>query len=168
MTKTSFRPTSALLALLLCGSAVVGQGEALAKAPKPAAAPHRDLAQEDKNLALVLTFSEAVFNQGDFSVAEKLLAPDYIQHNPRFATGRDAFIAAFKGVRAAHPGLHSDIVRSGTSGDLVFTHVRVSDGSGKGDMAIVNIFRVSGGKIVEHWDVVQPVPETAANTNTMF
>ena len=52
-------------------------------------------------------------------------------------------------------------------GDLVWLHVRTTTGDGK-PLAIVDIFRVEGGRIVEHWDVIQPVPERAANENGMF
>jgi predicted SnoaL-like aldol condensation-catalyzing enzyme len=59
-------------------------------------------------------------------------------------------------------------IRSVADGDLVWLHVHSVAAPQDRGRAIVNIFRVSGGKIVEHWDVVQPVPETADNDNTMF
>lgn len=154
-----------------------GAGAALFAAALPASivrhgapstgAARRDDRHEQRNRALVLRFCEAVYNRRDFAVAERLLAEDFIQHNPKIPTGRRAFIDSYAGVAARHPGLHSQIVRAAASGDLVWTHVRVTD-SGTYQMALVNIFRVAHGRIVEHWDVLQPVPETAANRNTMF
>jgi len=67
-----------------------------------------------------------------------------------------------------NPEWHGRIVRSGTDGDLVFLHVHQTNGPEDRGQAIVEIFRVDDGKIVEHWDVIQPVPESAANDNTMF
>lgn len=142
--------------------ASTGWGEAPSTAPA-----RRDHRQEERNRQLVVHFCEAVYNKRDFTVAERLLARDFIQHNPKIATGRQAFLDSYAGVAARHPGLHSQIIRSTASGDLVWTHVHVTD-SGTYQMAIINIFRVAHGKIVEHWDVVQSVPETAANRNTMF
>lgn len=123
---------------------------------------------EHQNLALVLKFSEAAFNQHDVDVAGAMLTEDYIQHNPRVPNGRAAFVQFIKASAAARPNFKSTILRAAAGGDLVWTHVKVSDGSGKGDIALVNIFRIADGKIAEHWDVVQPVPETSANGNTMF
>lgn len=146
----------------------------LAAAPvtaKPAAAKTvvaADAAQERRNLALVLKFSEIAFNQHDVDASAAMVSEDYIQHNPRVPTGRAGFIQFLKASAAARPNAKSVILRSAANGDLVWTHVKVSDGSGKGDVALVNIFRVAAGKIVEHWDVVQPVPEGSANANTMF
>lgn len=134
----------------------------------PAGPARRDFGQEQRNRALVLHFCEAVYNRRDFAVAERLLAEDLLQHNPKIPTGRRAFIESYAGVVARHPGLHSQVVRAAASGDLVWTHVRVTDASGTYRMALVNIFRIAHGRIVEHWDVLQPVPETAANRNTMF
>jgi predicted SnoaL-like aldol condensation-catalyzing enzyme len=52
--------------------------------------------------------------------------------------------------------------------DLVWLHVHATNGAKDRGQAIIDIFRVKNGKIVEHWDVIQAVPETAANKNTMF
>ncbi len=134
----------------------------------PAGPAHRDHRREQRNRALVLRFCEAVYNRRDFAVAARLLAADFIQHNPKIPTGRQGFIDSYAGVVARHPDLHSQVVRSAASGDLVWTHVRVTDASGTYRMALVNIFRVSRGRIVEHWDVLQSVPETTSNGNSMF
>ena len=129
----------------------------------------RDAALEAKNLAIVLEFQEKVFNQHDMRVADRLLTDNYIQHNPRIPNGKAAFISFFSKLGVMQPTRHSDIIRSAVNGDLVFVHIHSSDGTGKGDAAIVNIYRIENGKIAEHWDVVQPVPEGASvNGNTMF
>ncbi len=53
-------------------------------------------------------------------------------------------------------------------GDLVVTHGLIKTSSEDRGTAAADIFRLEDGKIVEHWDVLQPVPETAENDNTMF
>lgn len=60
------------------------------------------------------------------------------------------------------------IVRSATDGDLVYLHVHATERPDDRGKAVVDIFRVKDGKLVEHRDVIQPVPETVANQNTMF
>ncbi|KAJ34238.1 hypothetical protein BW45_04870, partial [Agrobacterium tumefaciens] len=67
-----------------------------------------------------------------------------------------------------NPQSKARIVRSATDGDLVYLHIPSTEKDGDRGRAIVDIFRVTDGKITEHWDVIQPVPETAANNNTMF
>jgi len=66
------------------------------------------------------------------------------------------------------PGLRSDVKRAFADGDFVILHVHVKLQPEELGLAIVEIFRLEHGKIVEHWDVRQPIPETAANTNGMF
>ncbi len=149
----------------------VGLGAAVPAAGKMTAVPpaaRSTIDRERQNLTLVLKFSEVAFNLHDADVAAAMLTEDYIQHNPRVPNGRAGFIQFLKASAAARPAFKSTILRSAASGDLVWTHVKVSDGSGKGDVVLVNIFRVANGKIAEHWDVIQPVPETSANGNTMF
>lgn len=62
----------------------------------------------------------------------------------------------------------AEIVRSAADGDLVWLHVHATNGADDRGEAVIDIFRVKDGKIVEHWDVIQPVPKEAANKNTMF
>ncbi len=149
--------------IAMAGLALIGTMSPCASPASASAHP-----REDRNLALVLKFSEAVYNRRDFALAKTMLADDFIQHNPKIPTGRRGFIDSYSAVVAHHPGLHSQILRSAADHDLVWTHVHVTDASGTYHMALINIFRIAAGKIVEHWDVIQPVPDNAANTNTMF
>ncbi len=162
--KLMLRTTMAVLVSIGLGTAVPSIG----KVQAAQTASHHRVSQEQQNLALVLKFSDIAFNQHDVDVAAAMVTEDYIQHNPRVPSGRAGFIQFLKASAAARPNFKSTILHSAASGDLVWTHVKVGDGSGKGDVALVNIFRVANGKIAEHWDVVQPVPETSANSNTMF
>ena len=66
------------------------------------------------------------------------------------------------------PNRSSEIKRVMAEGDLVVLHVHSKPSPEDRGSAIIDIFRVENGKIVEHWDVIQPIPEKAANTNTMF
>ena len=134
----------------------------------PAQTATRNLAQEESNRALVIRFYNTVFNQHDLGIASTVLAPDYIQHNPHMPSGSPPFLSFFTEHFKANPEARSTIVRSAADGDLVFLHVHSTSNPQDRGSAIVDIFRVDHGKIAEHWDVIQPVPEHAANENTMF
>ncbi|MGF6991846.1 nuclear transport factor 2 family protein [Paraburkholderia sp. GAS32] len=134
----------------------------------PAHPAARDIAQEERNRALVVNFYDAVFNRHDLRTASTVLAPNYIQHNPHVPTGSASFISFFTEYFKHAPDARSAIVRSATDGDLVFLHVHSTSNPQDRGNAIVDIFRVEHGKVAEHWDVIQPVPEQSANDNTMF
>ena len=106
------------------------------------------------------------------SAFERWVDPGYIQHNPMAATGRDAAIAFLEPFFAANPAVRYEIKRVIADGNLVVVHSQgwlgVSGSGGDNSVAVVDILRVQGCKIMEHWDVVQPVPDTAANQNGMF
>lgn len=99
---------------------------------------------------------------------ETWVDPGYIQHNPMAATGRDAAIAFLEPFFAQHPALHYTIRRIIADGDLVAVHAHGQMSEDDRGMAVVDILRVKGCKVVEHWDVVQQVPEKSANSNGMF
>jgi predicted SnoaL-like aldol condensation-catalyzing enzyme len=103
---------------------------------------------------------------------EKWVDPGYIQHNPYAQTGREAAIQFLTKFVEDNPGQRTEIRRIIADGSLVAAHSHgwQEDGSPeqKRGFAVVDMFRVEHCKVMEHWDVVQPVPETAANTNTMF
>ncbi|TDN62785.1 nuclear transport factor 2 family protein [Paraburkholderia sp. BL10I2N1] len=116
----------------------------------------------------MLTFQEQFFNQHDLSAADRYVAENYVQHNPTVADGRKAFSETFAKVFDRNPQAHSQIIRSAVDCDLVYVHLHSTANPADRGRAIVNIYRVKGGKITEHWDVIQAVPEQSANTNTMF
>jgi predicted SnoaL-like aldol condensation-catalyzing enzyme len=117
----------------------------------------------------VLAFYDLAFNQGNPREAvARYVGPVYTQHNPLAPDGPESFIQFVEGFRAQFPQLHVDIKRTVAQGDLVATHAHLTLGPEDRGSAVMDIFRLDDGKIVEHWDVIQPLPETAANDNTMF
>jgi predicted SnoaL-like aldol condensation-catalyzing enzyme len=99
---------------------------------------------------------------------ETWVDPGYVQHNPMAATGRDAAISFLEPFFAQHPDIHYSIARVIADGNLVAVHSHGKFGPDDRGVAVVDILRVEGCKVMEHWDVVQPVPEKSANSNGMF
>ena len=99
---------------------------------------------------------------------ETWVVPDYIQHNPLATNGRDAAIQFLEPFFAKNPAIHYSIKRIIADGNLVAVHSQGIFGPNDRGNAIVDILRVEHCKVVEHWDVIQPVPEKSANNNTMF
>ena len=105
----------------------------------------------------------------DFDRAAGLIGSRYVQHNPRIADGIDGFEAFLATLRQDFPDLRAEVKRIFAEGEYVVAHVYGVRVPGQPGTAIVDIFRLDAdGKIVEHWDVMQPVPDTAANQNGMF
>ncbi|WP_218568045.1 nuclear transport factor 2 family protein [Pseudomonas sp. v388] len=132
------------------------------------AEPPRNLAQEKANQTLVLDFYEQFFNKHRTDVAEQVVSTEYKQHNPTVPDGRTPFVDYFAKFYQTHPAAHSEVVRSAAIDDLVYVHLLSKPDASSRGSAILNIFRVKGGKIVEHWDIIQPVPAESANANGMF
>lgn len=99
---------------------------------------------------------------------DSLTSPKYIQHSPGFTDGREAFKAGVQGFLKEFPESRAEIKHIGADGDLVFIHNHITLKAGDRGQAAVDIFRVKDGKIAEHWDVIQDIPEKAENNNTMF
>ena len=99
---------------------------------------------------------------------ETWVDPGYVQHNPMAATGRDAAISFLEPFFAQHPDIHYSIARVIADGNLVAVHSHGKFAPDDRGVAVVDILRVEGCKVMEHWDVVQPVPEKSANSNGMF
>ena len=97
--------------------------------------------------------------------------PDYIQHNPNAPTGRDATMAFLGNAVASNPELTHDVKRViYGDGDLVAVHHHFRRTKDERGWAVVDILRIKHGYVVEHWDVMQPVPDPAEtkNANGMF
>ncbi len=124
--------------------------------------------QQEANKKAVLEFYDKALNQKDWEAASKYLGPKYIQHNPSVADGHEGLKNLLSFLREKFPALRSEIKRAFAEGDYVILHVHSVREPGQRGRAIVDIFRLEHGKIAEHWDVIQDVPEKAANQNGMF
>ena len=131
-----------------------------------AAAPAH--ADPEANKKAVIEFYDKALNQKDFDAAAKHFGPKYIQHNPGAPDGIEGFKAFIAMRKEKFPNAKSEIKRAFAEGDYVILHVHGVREPGERGVAIIDIFRLENGKIVEHWDVAQDVPEKAANDNGMF
>ena len=125
-------------------------------------------AQQEANRKAVLEFYEKGINQKDADAAIAYMGNRYVQHNPNAADGPEGFRKFIAFLREKFPNSRSEIKRSFVDGDYVIVHVHAVREPGTRGVAIIDIFKLENGKIVEHWDVAQPVPENSANNNTMF
>ena len=132
------------------------------------AVPAAYAADLEANKKSVVAFYEKAINQKDFDAASKHLGSRYIQHNPVAADGPEGLKAFIGFLRDKFPNSRSEIKRVFAEGDYVILHVHAVREPGTRGRAIIDIFRLENGKIVEHWDVIQEIPEKAANNNGMF
>ncbi len=132
--------------------------------PAWSAAPARLAA----NKRVVAAFYDAAINKKDYDLAVTFLGSEYKQHNPTAGDGAAGLKAFIEFLKAKFPAQHGDIKQTIAEGDLVALHVHSTRGDGTPGRAIVDIFRVANGKVVEHWDVIQDIPEKSANANGMF
>jgi len=124
--------------------------------------------QEQRNKASVLAFYDKALNAKDFEAAAKYLGNRYTQHNPTAKDGPEGLRAFIAFLKDKFPNSHGEIKRAFADGDYVILHVHSVREPGTRGNAIVDIFKLERGKVVEHWDAVQPIPADPANANTMF
>jgi predicted SnoaL-like aldol condensation-catalyzing enzyme len=172
--------------LLVLAWLIVACGAATGTAPptRPTAAPVQTTAapaattapsssqatSEEQNKAQVLRLYSEVLGQNKIDLVKELLATDYIQHNASVPGGPEGQIKLFESLQAKTPGLVATVKHVAADGDLVAVHWHASatpDNEASGQ-AVVDLFRLANGKIVEHWDVYQDVPATTASGNSLF
>jgi predicted SnoaL-like aldol condensation-catalyzing enzyme len=118
------------------------------------------MASTEQNKQTVARIFDA-FRAGDVDALDDLIVDDYVQHNPQAGNGLQAVKDFFAPVGPVDVDVHRVIAE----GDLVAVHSNYKTFN----MAVVDIFRLNDdAKIIEHWDVLQPIPETTASGNDMF
>ena len=128
----------------------------------------RGVGRGEQNKRVVAAFHEAGLNQKDFPAASRYLGQRYVQHNPNASDGREGSADFIRYLRSTYPDAHSSIRQAVAEDDYVILHVLAHLRPGDRGNAIIDIFRLERGRIVEHWDVKQPIPEHRANPNGMF
>jgi predicted SnoaL-like aldol condensation-catalyzing enzyme len=124
---------------------------------------------EENNKKTVHDFYEMAVNEHLPALAAKMYIGDrYIQHHPGVPDGADAFCRYFETFFHEYPNYQVEIKHIVAEGDLVVLHLHGRKNEQDRGRAIVDIFRLESGKIIEHWDVIQDVPEMPAGGNTMF
>ncbi len=121
----------------------------------------------EANKEIVRKFYELAINKKDYASAAVYLGEHYTQHNPLAADGPQGLKGFIEFLKANHPEARNEIKQIFAEGDYVILHVHSLRPQPRG-RAIVEIFRLQNGKIDEHWDVVQEIPEFSANANGMF
>ena len=138
-------------------------------APQLATAQAAHHVRHLSNRQIVTRFINLFYTQGRVREAfMTYVAPGYIQHNPVARDGRDAAIAALEPFFASQPNAIREVQRIIVDGNLAAVHVRLRQNPQDRGFAVVDILRLENGMIVEHWDVIQAVPEHSANSHPMF
>ncbi|HWV40322.1 nuclear transport factor 2 family protein [Pseudorhodoplanes sp.] len=137
----------------------------------PAQAQLTDAQKMERNKKNVVEFYNAVLNEKNFDKAKTYVGATYIQHNPTGADGLEGVQGFINFLREKFPNNKSEIKRVFADGNYVIVHVHAVREPGQRGNAIFDLFRLDdNGKVLEHWDAVQPIPDpaTAKNTNGMF
>jgi len=132
--------------------------------------PGEPAAQSDeaRNKEIVIAFYDAAINDKDFEAASAYLGDVYIQHNPLAQDGPEGLKAFLEYAKANMASFKIEFKRVLADGNFVMVHGHARANPDDRGSAVMDIFRLEDGKVVEHWDVMQPIPETAMNDNTMF
>ncbi|RWM25904.1 MAG: polyketide cyclase [Mesorhizobium sp.] len=121
-----------------------------------------------RNKAIVLDFIEQAVNQGNIDAASAHFGDAYIQHNPNIPDGVEGFRSYVRQLRQTFPDVRGEVKRIVAEGDYVIVHMLAKRDPEEVGLAIVDIFRLSANKLVEHWEVRQPIAESDLHGNSMI
>ncbi len=122
----------------------------------------------ERNRRNAIAFYETAFLGSPREAAEKYLGDKYVQHNPVVGDGKEAFIEYFENMAAEYPGKTIEFVRSVSEGELVALHTHQIWPGGDEYVTMDFLKFDENGKIIEHWDSIQQIPESSANGNLMY
>lgn len=125
-------------------------------------------AAEQADHDLVIEMYNKVLIAMDSGAVDRYIAPGYVQHSSLAEPSVAALKDFLDRVRQESPDARQTIHRSFVEGDHVIVHCHVERWPGDPGLAVVDIFRCADGMIVEHWDVIQAMPESPVNPNSMF
>ncbi|MGW8331409.1 nuclear transport factor 2 family protein [Streptomyces sp. NPDC055897] len=120
------------------------------------------------HVQLVRDYIENIWNEGQTERADEYLAERLIQHNPNLPDGRKPLVEFIEGFRKQLPEARFEIRRIAGDDGLVFTHSHFRPQPGHRGMVVVDVFRIDDGRIVEHWDVREDVPETTVSGHDVY
>ncbi|WP_158817822.1 ester cyclase [Methylocapsa sp. S129] len=121
----------------------------------------------EHNKALVADYYARVWNAKALDALKDYVADDYIQHNPHLANGRAALEGFLEGLFGQVPAGRFTVARLVAEGDLVVAHTLFQAHAEDRGTAVVDLYRIRNGKLVEHWDVKEAIPEATANGNSV-
>jgi predicted SnoaL-like aldol condensation-catalyzing enzyme len=121
----------------------------------------------ETNKRLAREYYDCIINKKDFEAAKRYMGA-YKQHNPLLEDGPEGIRKLIEFLKKDFPKARSEVKRAFAEGDYVFLHVHSLRQPNTRGRAIMELFRFENGKIEEHWDVIQEIPETSANPNGMF
>ena len=124
--------------------------------------------QQESNKETVIAFYNAAINDKDFEAASQYLGDKYIQHNPLAADGPEGLKTFIEFAKVNMAEFKVEFKRVLVDGDFVVVHSHARANPADRGSAVMDIFRLENGKVVEHWDVMQAIPEAAMNQNGMF
>ena len=122
----------------------------------------------EANKANAIAFYRTAFLGNPREAVERFVGAEYIQHNPIVGDGTGPFIEYFERMAREYPDKSIEFVRAVAEGDLVAVHTHQT-WPGDEQYVTIDFFRFDeSGKIVEHWDALQQIPDVSANENTMY
>ena len=134
----------------------------------PMAAARSTQSLTERNRAVIAAFAQRFYGERDVRGAfETYVAPEYIQHNANIPDGREPAIAALEPMFKAE-GSRFDIKRIVVDGDMAVIHLHGRAGASGNGGTVADIYRLKNGKIVEHWDILQPIADKTVNPHPYF